>query len=324
MNGILTAVAALLAGGGSPAMNESEGATFEGPPEELHHCPVDVADGGIAGGNGGMSGSGWDGAGQGSATIFFHVEGATGDFSTGQRSAILTALQAWSNVVEIHFVEMPVANLNGSIDFNFASGSHCGIEGHECGDTDCPFDGAGGTLAHAGFPPGVNQTCGGNSVESFSGNVHFDEAETWEQDNASGAGPFSLTLIACHEIGHALGLIHDNSAGNPVMRPSFGSNQAFTGLTANDIANIRSGYLTGVGSVTTLEDTGVWVDRAWTGTEQGTLALPFDTVTEGVNGVPPVSSGIIVHIRAGDYAETPRITQAMVLRAENGAVRIGD
>jgi hypothetical protein len=289
-----------------------------------HHCPVDVViDGGIAGGNGGMAGSGWDGGGQGAATIFFHVEGVTADFTAGQRSALLTGLQTWANIVQIDFVETPLPNLDQSIDFRFASGNHCAIEADECGDNDCPFDGAGGTLAHAGFPPGVNSACVNPMAESWAGNVHFDEAETWEQDNAGGSGPFSLTLIACHEIGHAIGLTHDTTGGGDVMRPSFASTDSFNGLSGDDIANIRGGYAAGVGSVTTLEDTGIWVNGSWAGLERGTFALPFDTVTEAANGVPPLTTGVVVHILPGNYYDRPRITQAMILRAEPGGVVIG-
>ena len=111
MNSILTAFGFLLASSPNPAGQNAEPAAPDAPDADVHHCPVeaDFADGGIAGGNnGGMAGNGWDGAGQGSATVFFHVEAATPDFTTGQRSALFTALQAWANVVEINFIEMPM------------------------------------------------------------------------------------------------------------------------------------------------------------------------------------------------------------------------
>jgi hypothetical protein len=323
MNPIIPILGMFLDTGLAAAQSAEPGASRP-PADVVYFCGVDD-EGGIAGGNnGGMNGSGWDGAGRGAATVFFHVEGTTPDFTAGQRTALITGMQTWANVVQIDFVELPIANADESIDFRFASGNHCAIESHECNDPDCPFDGVGGTVGHAGFPPGANGTCGGNSVESYSGNVHFDEADTWEQDNAGGAGPISLTLIACHEIGHAIGLKHDLSGPNVVMRPSFADTDAFNGLTANDIANIRDGYATGTGSVTTLEDIGVWVDHGFGGVERGTQSQPFDTVTEGANGVPPLTTGIIVHIETGNYTDTPRITRAMVLRAEHGSAVIGN
>lgn len=290
------------------------------PPDDVRICPVEPE---IIVTGGGMAGNGWDGAGRNPCTIFWHVEGKTNDFNVGQRTAIITALQTWANVVQIDFVEMPVPNLNQSIDLNFATGNHCSMESAECGDADCPFDGAGGTLAHAGYPPGVNSVCVNPMPETFAGNVHFDDAETWEQDNAGGVGPFSLTLTACHEIGHALGLIHDNAPGN-IMNPRIGSNQAFAGLGSGDIANIRAGYAAGTGSVTTLEETGVWVNGAWGGAEQGTQSFPFDSVQEGVNGVPPASTDVTLFIHAGNYNETPRITQAMIIQPVGGSVIIGN
>jgi hypothetical protein len=292
-------------------------------------CPVEPGSGALvlraAGANcgGGMTGDGWDGSGQNATTLFWHVGSATRDLGTGQRTAIIQALQAWANVVQITFRELPVAGQNRSLDFNFFTGDHSAGEPQEAGDPDCPFDGPGGVLAHAGFPPGANSRCGGTMTEPFAGNVHFDDDETWEQDTGS-ASAFSLTFVACHEIGHALGLVHaSGTCASDVMRPSTSPTDAFSGLSANDIANIRSGYASGAGAVVTLNDTGVWVDGRFGGTELGTQSQPFNSVGEGANGVPPQSEGVVVHIQTGNYPETLTLTRNMVLRSENGAVTIG-
>jgi hypothetical protein len=179
-------------------------------------------------------------------------------------------------------------------------------------------------LAHAAFPPGVNSQCGGSIGEHHAGNVHFDEAETWEQNNEGAAGNISLTLIAVHELGHALGLIHSNDS-NDVMRPTFSDTDTWNGLAQGDIDNIRSGYATGTGTVTTLEQTGVWVNLNAAGSsfQYGTSALPFSTVPQGVGGVPPGNSGVTLHIQAGTYLQTIVADKPMTMRAENGIVKIG-
>lgn len=264
----------------------------------------------------------WDGAGQGSVTLFWHMENTTGDLEGGQRQALIDAMQAWADVAAITFREVPTPNRNTSVDWAYATGDHSTLEPAEAGDADCPFNGAGGVLAHAGFPPGVNSTCINPMAETFAGNVHFDEAETWEQDSEGAAGAFSLTLIACHEVGHSIGLTHDTSGGGDVMRPSFSDTSTFNGLTADDIANLQAGYSSTPGSVITLNQDGVWVDGGFGGTEWGTSANPFDTVGEGVNGVPPFSTNVVVHIDAGTYNQAITITESMILQAENGTVII--
>src|SRR5262245_51186155 len=67
-----------------------------------------------------------------------------------------------------------------------------------------PFDGRGGVLAHAFYPPDPSP-CGG----SFAGDIHFDDAEKWSTE------PFPLftrdiETVALHESGHALGLKHSS------------------------------------------------------------------------------------------------------------------
>jgi hypothetical protein len=283
-------------------------------------CPMDV-EGAPEGG--GIAGNGWDGPGTNPVTIFWHVEGDTPDMGVMQRQALIEAMQAWAGVVEITFVELPVANANVSVDWNFLTGNHCAQETAECGDSSCPFDGPGGIFAHAGFPPGVNSICVNPMPETFAGNVHFDDDETWEHDDEGPAGALSLALIACHEVGHSIGLSHDFSGGGDVMRPTFSSTDTFVGLSADDIVNVQSGYESGTGAVITLNETGVWVDHAYVGTELGTQAQPFTSLAEGVNGVPPASTGVIIHLQSGAYPEL-FINRDMVLVAEGGLVSIGN
>ncbi len=273
------------------------------------------------GSGGGMNGDGWDGGGEGSALLTWHMEGSTPDMATGQRQALIGALQAWANVANISFVEVPVANLTSSIDFHFVTGDHSNIEPHEQGDPDCPFDNAGGTYAHAGFPPDAAGTCGGGSQESYAGNVHFDEMETWSTVINSGDAGLDLLTVAVHEVGHAIGLTH--STAPDIMRPSFAYQTPYGGVTQNDINNLLSGYASGQGFVQSLEQIGVWVN--WFGFPPylGTQSSPFLSIPQGIEGVPPSSTGVELHISAGTYAYGGLvIDRSMLLVAENGSAVI--
>jgi len=313
--GIAASLATALVAGAARAEGvtraRTEGVTIFG------HCPTEPF---VGPSKMPMTGNGWDGPGQNAATITWRIENGTSDIGSDQRTAVINALQAWANVVQITFVETAIANENVAIDIAFATGNHAALEPQEAGDSDCPFDGAGGTLAHAGFPPGVDSQCINPMPETFAGNVHFDDDDTWElNDTTSTDTKFSLTLVACHEIGHAIGLTHSAAAAD-VMFATVGSNDAFTSLSANDIANIRAGYATGTGSVTTLNTSGVWVSWTYSGTERGTSSQPFNTIAEGVAGVPSASIGVILHMTPGTYTGAPVITKNMFLQADGGSV----
>ena len=84
-----------------------------------------------------------------------------------------------------------------------------------------------------------------------------------------------------------------------------------------------TGYASGTGSVITLESLGVWVNNAFAGTELGTFSNPFNTVSEGVAGVPPGSTTVTLHLRGGNYSGGITITQPMFVQVESGPAYLG-
>ena len=89
---------------------------------------------------------------------------------------IAKALEVWSEHTDLSFTQKRSGKVH--IDMSFLKGEH--------GDGD-PFDGSGGTLAHAFFPV-------------FGGDAHFDDSEQWTKGSFRGKMTFwlrgrSLTML---------------------------------------------------------------------------------------------------------------------------------
>ncbi|KAA0195493.1 hypothetical protein HAZT_HAZT010644 [Hyalella azteca] len=96
-----------------------------------------------------------------------------------------------------------------------------------------PFDGQGGTLAHAYYP-----------YESghYGGDIHFDESEQWAinpKDEYSGLDFFT---VAVHEIGHSLGLAH-SYVRSSIMFPYYKGNSEHFALDHDDVMGMYELYI---------------------------------------------------------------------------------
>jgi len=127
---------------------------------------------------------------------------------------IAAAFQLWADVSSLNFEARRTGSVH--IDIRF--------EKYEHGDGD-PFDGPGGTLAHAFFP-------------QYGGDIHVDESELWTKDSFKGT---NLLQTMAHEIGHSLGLSHSDKR-DALMAPFYKGWEPNLQLDQDDIRGIQALY----------------------------------------------------------------------------------
>ncbi|CAP29379.1 Protein CBG09830 [Caenorhabditis briggsae] len=156
-------------------------------------------------------------------TLKWYISEYTNDIDRMEtRRVVKKAFELWSSQsyikhekkVALNFVEA-ASKEDSDINILWAEGSH--------GD-EYPFDGANGkiegnkkenVLAHTFFP---------GYAFPLNGDIHFDDAETWEVDvdEVGGAGNRKrfFPYVLAHEIGHALGLDHSQKS-DALMHPYY-------------------------------------------------------------------------------------------------------
>lgn len=132
------------------------------------------------------------------------------------RSICARAFQKWAQVSHFTFQEVGASGA-ADIEIGFHRRNHG--DGHS-------FDGYGGTLAHA-FSPTI-------------GRFHFDAEEIWSEN--PGPNQVDLESVAVHEIGHLLGLSHDDTVPDAIMYSKFSYGTTKRNLHADDIRGIRALY----------------------------------------------------------------------------------
>ncbi|GLT57788.1 hypothetical protein SLA2020_307370 [Shorea laevis] len=127
---------------------------------------------------------------------------------------VVRAFRTWAANTHFTFTQTQDYQ-NADLKVSFARRDH--------GDGN-PFDGPGGTLAHAFAPT--------------NGRFHYDADEAWSVGVAQDA--FHLETVALHEIGHLLGLGHSSVEG-AIMFPSIPPGVS-RGLHQDDVQGIRALY----------------------------------------------------------------------------------
>ncbi len=121
------------------------------------------------------------------------------------KAGVAEVLKIWSAVTPLKFVEVPDSGPSVS-DASYVPGGAPRLRyGHHA------IDGASAVLAHAYYPYDV-------AGDGLSGDLHFDEGETWVVKPSGARIDFIETCL--HETGHALGLAH-STVVQAIMYPFY-------------------------------------------------------------------------------------------------------
>jgi len=135
---------------------------------------------------------------------------------------LTTAFSRWQAITNLKFIKLELDSRElVDIEVKFVTYYH---------SDPYPFDGPGGTLAHAFYP---------HTNEGLSGDVHFDDDEQFTLGSPNGK---NLLWVAVHEIGHSIGLEHSN-VRESIMFPWYKGYQGDeVPLTYDDIVGIQALY----------------------------------------------------------------------------------
>lgn len=134
--------------------------------------------------------------------------------NTDVDKAVKEAFDMWEAVTDLTFVRKSSGSVHIEIRF----------DRYEHGDGD-PFDGPGGTLAHAYFP-------------QFGGDMHIDDSEHWSVQSFKGT---NLKQTIVHELGHSLGLSHSDKR-EAVMAPFYRGWDPYLKLSGDDKNAVQALY----------------------------------------------------------------------------------
>ncbi len=125
------------------------------------------------------------------------------------RSEIAAALASWSAVADLSFTEV-----------TSSQGAHILMRAWR-------LDGPGKVLAQSELPP--------------ANPCHQDfDFENWSTDGTPASGQIELRNVVCHEVGHALGLLHDDQNADALMAPYYSASVAKP--RPRDITRIQALY----------------------------------------------------------------------------------
>ncbi|MEZ4727359.1 MAG: matrixin family metalloprotease [Caldilineaceae bacterium] len=153
---------------------------------------------------------------------YFFANGTNDIAGDNEHQAVREAFDVWESESSLDFTEVNSIS-NADIVISWEDSDNHG--------DNCPFD--ADTLAHAFFPPPVTYC----NLQR----IHFNDQKNWmiAQDINLFDDTYDVMAVALHEIGHAIGLLHNNDSTSIVMYPRY---QGHRTLNADDIQGIRSLY----------------------------------------------------------------------------------